>query len=92
MSLSLDSGGNYHGYIGDVCRMGVVGEPDSELVDLLAEVEAIEQAAMKPISAGRVGQGDLCGGRTAAAQIEAAQPHRIFWRTAWDWSATRRRG
>jgi len=53
--LSIDSGGNYHGYIGDVARMGVAGEPDAELVDLLAEVEAIEQAAMKPICAGVLG-------------------------------------
>jgi Xaa-Pro aminopeptidase len=53
--LSIDSGGNYHGYIGDVARMGVAGEPDAELVDLLAEVEAIEQAAMKPIRAGVLG-------------------------------------
>jgi Xaa-Pro aminopeptidase len=54
--LSLDSGGNYHGYIGDLARMAVVGEPDSELVDLLAEVEAIEQASMKPIRAGALGK------------------------------------
>ena len=54
--LSLDSGGNYHGYIGDVARMGVAGEPDAELVDLLAEVEAIEQASMKPIRAGALGK------------------------------------
>jgi Xaa-Pro aminopeptidase len=54
--LSLDSGGNYHGYIGDVCRMGIVGEPDAELVDLLAEVEAVEQASMKPIRAGALGK------------------------------------
>ena len=53
--LSVDSGGNYHGYIGDVARMGVAGEPDAELIDLLAEVEAIEQAAMKPIRAGVLG-------------------------------------
>jgi Xaa-Pro aminopeptidase len=53
--LSLDSGGNYHGYIGDVARMGVIGEPDAELVDLLAEVEAIEQASMKPIREGVLG-------------------------------------
>jgi Xaa-Pro aminopeptidase len=53
--LSIDSGGNYHGYIGDVARMGVAGEPDAELVDLLAEVEAIEQAAMKPIRSGVLG-------------------------------------
>jgi Xaa-Pro aminopeptidase len=54
--LSLDSGGNYHGYIGDLARMAVVGEPDNELVDLLAEVEAIEQASMKPIKAGALGK------------------------------------
>lgn len=53
--LSIDSGGNYHGYIGDVARMGVAGEPDAELVDLLAEVEAIEQASMQPIRSGVLG-------------------------------------
>jgi Xaa-Pro aminopeptidase len=53
--LSIDSGGNYHGYIGDVARMGVAGEPDAELVDLLAEVEAIEQASMQPIRSGALG-------------------------------------
>ena len=36
--LALNSGGNYNGYIGDLCRMGVLGRPDSELEDLLAEV------------------------------------------------------
>src|SRR5499427_3077563 len=54
--LSLDSGGNYHGYIGDVARMAIIGEPDDELVDLLAEVEAVEQASMKPIRAGALGK------------------------------------
>ncbi len=54
--LSLDSGGNYHGYIGDVCRMGIAGEPDAELVELLAEVEAVEQASMKPIRPGALGK------------------------------------
>lgn len=53
--LSLDSGGNYHGYIGDVTRMAVMGEPDSELEDLLAEVEGLQQTAMKPIRAGLMG-------------------------------------
>ena len=50
--LSVDSGGNYHGYIGDLARMGVAGEPDAELEDLLAEIEATQQAAFKPISPG----------------------------------------
>ena len=50
--LSLDSGGNYHGYIGDLCRMAIQGEPDAELEDMLAEIEQIQRASMKPIKAG----------------------------------------
>jgi Xaa-Pro aminopeptidase len=53
--LSLDSGGNYGGYIGDLCRMAIQGEPDSELKDLLAEVDAIQMASRKPIRAGATG-------------------------------------
>ncbi len=53
--LALDSGGNYQGYIGDLCRMAYSGEPDAELKDLLAEVEEIQQAARKPIRAGTLG-------------------------------------
>ena len=54
--LSLDSGGNYKGYIGDLCRMAIQGEPDSELEDLLAEVDEIQLAARKPIRAGVNGE------------------------------------
>jgi Xaa-Pro aminopeptidase len=50
--LSVDSGGNYHGYIGDLARMGIAGEPDTELEDLLAEIETTQQAAFKPIRPG----------------------------------------
>jgi Xaa-Pro aminopeptidase len=50
--LSVDSGGNYHGYIGDLARMGIAGQPDAELQDLLAEIEATQQAAFKPIRPG----------------------------------------
>jgi len=53
--LSIDSGGNFHGYIGDLCRMGVLGEPDSELVDLLAEVESVQQAAFAHVRPGLSG-------------------------------------
>lgn len=56
--LSIDSGGNFHGYIGDLCRMGVLGEPDAELEDLLAEIEAVQQAAFSKIRAGTLG-GDV---------------------------------
>ncbi len=54
--MSIDSGGNYHGYIGDVCRMAIQGEPDAELVDFLAEIESIQRAAMKPVRAGVMGR------------------------------------
>jgi Xaa-Pro aminopeptidase len=53
--LSLDSGGNYHGYIGDLCRMAIHGEPDAELVDMLGDIEEVQRAAMKPIKAGAMG-------------------------------------
>jgi Xaa-Pro aminopeptidase len=53
--LSLDSGGNYHGYIGDVARMAFFGEPDAELVELLAEIEEVQRAAFKSIKAGAMG-------------------------------------
>jgi Xaa-Pro aminopeptidase len=53
--MSIDSGANYHGYIGDLCRMGIIGEPDSELKDLLAFIESVQQIARKPIRAGAQG-------------------------------------
>ncbi|RYI32782.1 MAG: aminopeptidase P family protein [Acetobacteraceae bacterium] len=70
--LSIDSGGNLGGYIGDICRMGVLGEPDAELVDLLGEVETVQQAAFAKIRAGALG-GDLI----ASGEAELArQPNR----------------
>src|SRR5262249_13617408 len=53
--MSIDSGGNYDGYIGDVCRMAIQGEPDAELNDLLGEVESIQRAVFKVIRPGVVG-------------------------------------
>ncbi len=54
--MSLDSGGNYHGYIGDICRMAIQGQPDAELEDMLAEIETIQRAAMQTIKAGAPGR------------------------------------
>jgi Xaa-Pro aminopeptidase len=53
--LSLDSGGNFGGYVGDLCRMAILGEPDAELQDLLAEIDAIQMAARTPICHGAIG-------------------------------------
>jgi Xaa-Pro aminopeptidase len=74
--LSLDSGGNYKGYIGDLCRMAIQGEPDSELEDLLAEVDEIQLAARKPIRHGAKGDeiyasaGEVLGRSPRANSIE----------------------
>ncbi|MBV9955415.1 MAG: aminopeptidase P family protein [Pseudolabrys sp.] len=54
--LSLDSGGNYEGYIGDICRMAVLGEPDQELQDLLGEIETIQRAAFNAVKPGATGK------------------------------------
>ncbi|MGV7217628.1 M24 family metallopeptidase [Bradyrhizobium sp. UFLA05-112] len=66
--LSLDSGGNYHGYIGDLARMAVLGEPDAELKDLLAEIEVVQRAAFAAVRPGALG-----GAIYAAAEQELAK-------------------
>jgi Xaa-Pro aminopeptidase len=68
--LSIDSGGNYKGYIGDLCRMAIQGEPDAELQDLLAEIDAIQLAARKPIRAG-VNGGEIY---VSAGEVLAKSP------------------
>lgn len=66
--LSLDSGGNYHGYIGDLARMAVLGDPDTELKDCLAEIEAVQRAAFAAVRPGALG-GDIY----VAAERQLAQ-------------------
>lgn len=72
--LSIDSGGNYHGYIGDLCRMGILGEPDSELLDLLGEVETVQEAAFSMVKAGTRG-GDVIA---RAEEVLKASPSAAF--------------
>jgi len=66
--LSVDSGANYHGYIGDLARMAILGEPDSELEDLLGEIETIQRAAFKPIKAGAMGGEIYAAGEALVAK------------------------
>lgn len=65
--LSVDSGGNLDGYIGDICRMGVLGDPDAELVDLLGEIDAVQQAAFGAARAGAPGSDVIEAGQAALA-------------------------
>ena len=76
--LSIDSGGNYHGYIGDLCRMGVLGEPDTELQDLLAEIETVQQAAFSKCSPGTLGGDMIAAGQKALKGIDHAQQTDFF--------------
>ena len=70
-TLSLDSGGNLDGYVGDLCRMAVLGEPDGELVDLLGEVREVQDAARAAIRPGLA-----CGAVLEAARdAHHALPH-----------------
>lgn len=76
--LSLDSGGNYHGYIGDLCRMAVLGEPDQELKDLLAEVDAVQQAAFSRIRPGTAG-GDMIAHAEKVLKASHVAPYTDFF-------------
>lgn len=72
--MSLDSGGNYKGYIGDLCRMGILGTPDAELVDLLAWIDDVQQAARKPVKPGGRG-GDVI---SIAEDMLQASPYKAY--------------
>ncbi len=54
--LSLDSGGNKKGYLGDLCRMAVMGKPTPLMKDLLDEILAVQAAARKAVKAGTMGK------------------------------------
>ena len=76
--LSIDSGGNYHGYIGDLCRMGVLGEPDAELEDLLAEIERCSRRRSPRPAPARMGGDMVAAAETALKGIKNA-PHTDFF-------------
>ncbi|MCO4237020.1 M24 family metallopeptidase [Pseudarthrobacter raffinosi] len=57
-SLSIDSGGMYEGYIGDLSRMAIDTEPTARQTDLLAQIETVQQEARTAVAAGKRG-GDI---------------------------------
>src|SRR5580700_3744549 len=54
--LSLDTGGRSHGYLADMARMAVLGEPTALMNDLLNEILTIQSAARTAIKAGAPGR------------------------------------
>ncbi len=65
--LSIDSGGNTHGYIGDLCRMAVMGKATPLMKELLGEVQAVQAAARSAVRPGAPGRGvyDAAGAEQA---------------------------
>jgi Xaa-Pro aminopeptidase len=68
--LSLDSGADRGGYTADLTRMGIAGDPTPRHEDLLAQVDAVQQAVRAAVAPGRRG-GDLFD---VAADTIAALP------------------
>lgn len=75
--LSLDLGANYEGYIGDLCRMAVLGAPGAELEDLLGEILEIQDKALAVVKAGVLG-GEIYRAGEAALQRSANRGHTHF--------------
>ncbi len=55
-ALSLDSGGNKRGYIGDLARMAVMGPPTDLMKEVLGEIRAVQAAARSVLRAGALGR------------------------------------
>lgn len=75
--LSLDSGGMYNGYIGDLARMAVHGQPTQYMTDLMDEIESVQQAVRTVVRHGARG-GDLYdAARSAMSRCEHTE-HMMF--------------
>ena len=77
--MSIDSGGNYHGYIGDLCRMGILGEPDGELQDLLGDILDVQDKAISQARAGNLGAAVVTAGEEALRKKAHIAPYTDFF-------------
>jgi Xaa-Pro aminopeptidase len=68
MTLNIDSGGKYQGYIGDLARNGIVGEPSDELVRALESVDMVQMAARQGVRAGLLGSAIYDAAEAALAE------------------------
>ncbi|MFZ0216259.1 MAG: Xaa-Pro peptidase family protein [Candidatus Dormiibacterota bacterium] len=71
-TISTDSGGSRHGYLGDLARMAVFGEPNELMRELLSEIDEAQQAARRPIRPGAL----RAAVNAAAHDAISALPHR----------------
>ena len=81
--LSLDSGGKYDGYIGDLARMGVLGEPDSGADRSSGRGRSDPAGDARSDPRRRDGERGLSGGRGGDRQGRRTGARSISPRTAW---------
>jgi len=53
--ITLDSAGYYKGYLGDMARMGIMGEPTEQMKELLGVISEIQDVTRSIIAPGRRG-------------------------------------
>ena len=75
--ISIDSGANYNGYVGDLARMAVIGEPDAELVGILDAIEEIQETAFALIKPGCTGH-EIHSAASARLNKLSIGPHSHF--------------
>ena len=73
----LDSGGSLHGYVGDMARMGFMGDVPERARELLQQVDAVQQAARTAIAPGRPGRRDLCRRRSRPEAVPGRRQARL---------------
>jgi Xaa-Pro aminopeptidase len=65
----LDSGGSFRGYVGDLARMGFMGDVPERALGLLAQIDTVQQAARTAIAAGRPGAGLFAAAEAARTDL-----------------------
>ncbi len=76
-AISIDSGANFAGYVGDLARMAISGTPDSEHIRLLDQIETIQNAAFDKIAPGSTGR-DIHSAAEAARSKSSIHEHSHF--------------
>jgi Xaa-Pro aminopeptidase len=68
-AVSLDSGAHMRGYVADLTRMGVAGEPSPRLRELLAQISQVQAAARAAVGGGRRGGGIFDAAEQAISEL-----------------------
>lgn len=67
--VSLDSGAHMRGYVADLTRMGVAGEPSPRARELLEQIEQVQSSARAAVAAGHRGGGVFDAARATIAAL-----------------------